>query len=408
VYDPRSFGAVALARAAEGVCELVWVVDTSVPEVGAMPQLLRRLGGLIDIAGMSADDATASIAASRPNGILALSDRQLVWTARVAGQLGLAFVTPAAAESLTDKYAQRTALRAGGLPVPGFWPIPEAGDAQGWAELATQASFPALRKPRRSAGSRDVVRVDSLEELRLAQLADEPEPGRAQQQLLEEYLRDRLADEERDFAGYVSVESIVSDGQVSHLAITGRLPPAEPFRETGFFIPSALLEDERRAVLDTASAAIAALDVNFSCLHTEIKLTPDGPRVIEINGRMGGGTPEMLAAVTDVDLLAVAMRLALGERIAFGEMPRTSGVVYVLYAHAPMSTRRIVAVDGLERLRDDPSVRRVILNRGPGQDVDWRDGNWGHVFSVHGVVNDHAGLVALARRVAAQTRIRGR
>jgi hypothetical protein len=53
-------------------------------------------------------------------------------------------------------------------------------------------------------------------------------------------------------------------------------------------------------------------------------------------------------------------------------------------------------------------VGQVVLNRGPGQDVDWREGNWGHVFSVHGVVSDHAELEALARRINSDTQIRGR
>jgi biotin carboxylase len=407
-YHPRSFGTFEVAKAAEGVCRLVWVVDTGMPEVDSMSRLLRRLGDLVDVAGMSVDDAAASIATSRPDGLLALHDSLLPWTARVAEQLELPFIAPGVAESLADKYAQRTALRAGGLAVPGFWRIPGVDDVQAWADLAAQASFPALLKPRIGLGSHDVVRVQSMDELqlRLADLRGESDsqPGRL---LLEEYLHDRPSDEGRDFAGYVSVESIVSDGHASHLAITGRFPPTEPFRETGFFIPSALDDADRRDVLDTAGAAIAALGVTHGCLHTEIKLTPQGPRVIELNGRMGGGTPDMLAAVTDIDLMAIAMRLALGERIVFDDMPHWKGVVYVLYAHAPTSMHRILAVDGLDRLRSNPSVDRVMLNRGPGHNVDWREGNWGHVFSVHGVVADHAELATLARHIDAETRISG-
>jgi hypothetical protein len=115
----------------------------------------------------------------------------------------------------------------------------------------------------------------------------------------------------------------------------------------------------------------------------------------------------MLAAVTDVDLLAIAMRLALGEPIEFDEMPHCARVVYVLYAHAPASMRRITAIDGLQRLRADPNIQRVMLNRGPGQSVHWREGNWGHVFSVHGVVDDHEQLKTVARQIHAETLIRG-
>ena len=409
VYHPRSFGTFALAKAASGVCQLVWVIDSDVPELGSMPRLLRRLGEIVDVAGLSLDEAATRIAATGPDGILSLSDSQLRWTAGVAERLGLAFVGAETAERLSDKYAQRTALRAAGMSVPDFWVVPEAADAQGWSALCEQASFPALLKPRRSGGSRDVVRVRTPDELRalVPEIVERRGPIAPQSLMLEGYLPDRPQDGGTEFAGYVSVESIVSDGVASHLAITGRFPPAEPFRETGFFIPSALGQADSDDVAATAGEAIAALGVTVGTLHTEVKLTPDGPRVIEVNGRMGGGTPEMLAAVTDVDLLALAMRLALGERIVIAAMPQCTGVVYVLYSHAPVTMRRIVAVDGLELLRSDPSVRQVLLNRGPGSEVDWHDGNWGHVLSVHGVVSSHEELLALARRVGTETRIRG-
>jgi biotin carboxylase len=407
VYHPWSFGVYEVAKAAQGVCRLVWIVDASIAEVESMTPLLRRLGDLVDVAGTSVDEAAQRVAASRPDGLLALRDSLLPWSARIAERLELAFIAPAVAETLADKYAQRSAMRAAGLPVPGYWKIPACDGDVEWAELAVQARFPALLKPRSGLGSRDVVRVESIQELRreVGRIADPLERGHL---LLEEYLRDRPSDEGRDFAGYVSVESIVSDGCTSHLAITGRFPPAEPFRETGFFIPDALTDDEREEVLEAASATIAALGVTHGCLHTEIKLTPDGARAIELNGRMGGGTPEMLAAVTDIDLLGISMRLALGERVVFDEMPRATAVVYVLYAQAPMSMSEVVAVDGLDRLRRDPRVDRVMLNRGPGQRVDWREGNWDHVFSVHGVVADHAELAAVARQIDRETQIHGR
>ena len=49
-------------------------------------------------------------------------------------------------------------------------------------------------------------------------------------------------------------------------------------------------------MLDIASMAIKALGVRVGFLHTEIKLTPDGPRIIEVNGRLGGSVAEMAKA----------------------------------------------------------------------------------------------------------------
>ncbi len=129
--------------------------------------------------------------------------------------------------------------------------------------------------------------------------------------------------------------------------------------------------------------------------------------MIEVNGRIGGGVPEMLLDATDVDLLAIALRLALGEAIVFDSMPSFSKVGYLLYVQAPFEMRQVVAVNGLDQLRADPAVEEVILSRGPGQSVDWREGNHGHVFTVRGAVSDHTELKRIEQRVHAEVQIVG-
>ena len=117
------------------------------------------------------------------------------------------------------------------------------------------------------------------------------------------------------YAAYVSVESVVAAGVISHLALTGRFPLAENFRETGFFIPAALGRRRRGGGARLATSAIEALGVTTGCLHTEIKFTPEGPRIIEVNGRVGGGVPEMLERAAGVALLELTLRVALGEAV---------------------------------------------------------------------------------------------
>jgi biotin carboxylase len=459
VYHPRSFGTMAIAEAAETICELVWVIDSSEPDVSSMSRLLRRVGGVVDVAGMSFEQAAAAIAQERPAGILALADERLLWTARVAALLKLPFLQPDVAARLTDKYVQREALQAAGLPVPGFWQVPDEADERGWQALASVATFPAVLKPRRGEGSRDIVRVRSFDELRVlvaetpaaeasaagASDGEAPDGGapageapgdapageapageapagdaapadgespparheRAHDLVLEEYLGDRPEAAGHHFADYVSVESVVSGGQISHLAITGRFPPADPFRETGFFIPCAFDEQQRAEIADVATAAVRAIGVGVGVLHTEVKLTPDGPRVIELNGRIGGGVPEMLADATGVRLMALAMRVALGESIVFETMPDCTQVGYLLYVQAPASMTTVTGIDGLDRLRAMPGVDEVTINRGPGRAVDWRSGNHGHVFSVRGAVADHDELRSIERFVSGEVEIHG-
>lgn len=220
---------MAIAEAAEGICELVWVLDSSDPEISSMARLLCRLGSVVDVAGLTLQEAAAAVAAAEPDGILALADSLLVWTARLAAALELPFLSVQVAERLTDKYLQREALARAGVPVPGFWQIPRERDTRSWDALEQAARFPAVLKPRRGEGSRDIVRVGSFAELRALVAATPSGAGSEPELVLEEYLRDR-PDHARDrFADYVSVESVVSGTRTSHLAVTGRFPPAEPF-----------------------------------------------------------------------------------------------------------------------------------------------------------------------------------
>lgn len=67
------------------------------------------------------------------------------------------------------------------------------------------------------------------------------------------------------------------------------------------------------AVLSVVTEAHAALGIRTGLTHTELRLTPTGPRVVEVNGRLGGDFIPLLGALaTGVDLVAAACDIALG------------------------------------------------------------------------------------------------
>jgi biotin carboxylase len=406
VYEPSSFATLALFEAAEGLCDLLWVVDVARPEVASVAALLRRLGTLVDVSGLTIEAAAASIAAFEPSGILALADDALRWTADVAELLHLQFHSPATARLLTDKFAQRRALDEGGLTVPKSWVLPGEAPGQGVSALRHEIRFPAVVKPRVGEGSRDTFTVSSFEEVRVA--AETTLAGEVRDLVVEEYIPDGPAGVAGEgFAGYVSVESYASAGRVRHLAVNGRTEPAPPFRETGFFIPGALDATLQRDVLQVAEAAAMAVGVTTGCLHTEIKLCTSGPVVIEVNGRVGGGVPELLFAATGARLLTLAMRLALGEVLELdGPLP-CELVAFLLYVQAPPEVHVVTAIEGMDELRALRGVDEVVLRRGPGSQVDWREGNHGHVLSVFGHVGDHRELREVIANVGTTLRITG-
>jgi biotin carboxylase len=396
---------MSLVEAARHRCTIVWVVDTSDPEVASMERLLQRVGTCVDVAGMDRESAIAAVAQHRPNALLALADDCLVFAADLAHGLGLSFTSPEVARRYTDKHEQRRAFALAGLDVPRQWVVDPA-DPTIFSEIQHQARFPAVLKPRRGEASRDTLPVASFEEL-ISLWRSEGFASSSQVFVLEEYIPDSDTPVCGDgFAGYVSVESVVSNEVVSHLAVNGRMPPAFPFRETGFFIPAALSEDLSATIFEVAERAAHALGVVNGCLHTEIKMTPTGPVVIEVNGRIGGGVPEMLQAATGIDLLGLAFDLALGNDVVLAT-PSARCLAYLFYVQPPSAMSRVLAVEGLDELRSTPGVTEVTLNRGPGHEVSWRYGNHGHVFSVFGTCADHEELRRMNTLISQSVRIVG-
>jgi len=120
-----------------------------------------------------------------------------------------------------------------------------------------------------------------------------------------------------------------------------------------------------------------------------------------------GHLPELLAAANGVRFMSLAVRLALGQHISYEELPPCDRVAYLLYVHAPQEIHTVTAVEGLSQLKETAGVDEIVLKRGPGQPVDWREGNHGYVYSVFGTVADHEELRHLYGLVSSLVTIEG-
>jgi hypothetical protein len=142
------------------------------------------------------------------------------------------------ARSLVDKLCQREALRKGGVPSPLCWEIPAGRSPAAVEAVAAAVDYPAVLKPRTGSRGQYTTLVADAGDL-VGQVALlPPQAGGNAGMFVEQYLPDLAAGPSERFADYLSVESLVALGEVSHVAVTGRFPLAEPFRETGFFIPA--------------------------------------------------------------------------------------------------------------------------------------------------------------------------
>jgi biotin carboxylase len=402
VFDPRGTRSVRLSEAAAGSWEILWLVDTARYDLGSTVRLLARLGTVVDTADLEPDEIATLLEPLHPAGIITFADAEMVRTAQIARAAGLSFHTPEVALLLTNKIAQREAFEAAGLPVPRFWAVPAGADAATRRHVAGVARFPVIVKPQAGAGGRQTYRaVDAADFLRQLDAFAETSDADLAAVIVEELLADSWARDSREYADYVSVESVAENGRLTHLAVTGRLPLSEPFRESGFFIPSNLPADVLADVCDLAGRAIDAVGAaTRGIFHTEIKLTPDGPRVIEINGRIGGRTPDIFALSSDILLLEIAARVALGLPADVVAPVRFTGVGYLTYVQPPMNATSLVRLDGVKELGTTEGIHDVVVNKRPGDVIDWRDGNQGFVIAVVGWAPDHDAVFAARHRVA--------
>jgi biotin carboxylase len=401
-YGPRCVPVMQLAEAAAGLCDLLWIIDTAVPGMGEMADLLNRFGPIVDLQGMTAEEAVKTLADWEPDGITTYLDAGMVELARMAEKLSLPFHSPATAAALTDKARQRRALADAGLEIPPCHLVRPGQSARELSAVEAEVGWPAILKPRSAQGSRCTFLVRDRAELE--NLLDALGPGRPGM-VLEGYLADDPARAGDPYADYVSVESVVADGVISHLALTGRFPPAGNFRETGFFIPAALDAESRSAVLDLATRAIDALWVRTGCLHTEVKFTPDGPRIIEVNGRLGGGVPEMLERAAGVSLLDLTLRVALGEPVFVDGPVATDRIGYRFFLQPPTVSATVTAIEGINDLTDHAEVDTVSVHQGPGASLDWRDGSGNHIVAVVGSTDDEEQLQAAYRLLHQQVTV---
>ncbi|MBD0290282.1 MAG: ATP-grasp domain-containing protein [Thermoleophilia bacterium] len=310
------------------------------------------------------------------------TDFPVLVAARVAARLGLAHpLPPEVAAAAVSKALQREAFARAGVPQPAWRAVTAAED---------DVTLPAVVKPPDRQGQVAVSLVRAREELAPAVEAAVA-ASRNGSALVEELVE----------GPEVTVNAFSREGDFRVLTVTDRItaPPPAFGVALRHVWPSAVSVDE---AVEAARAAAAALGIREGPTYTQLRVGEDGPRVIELAARLGGGhDAELCEAALGIDLNALALAAALGRR-AKVPVGRPAGGACVLFLVAPPGRlRRVAGVDEALRL---PGVLDALPYRPPG----WR-------FGPLRAGADRAGFVlargdsraqALARGEAAAERVR--
>lgn len=290
-------------------------------------------------------------------GVLAWDEARVLQAAKVAAALSLPGGDPEAAMRCRDKHLTRTALWAAGVPQPRSALVSDVDEAEAAAE---SLGYPVVLKPRAMAASLGVVRVDSPDELarRFAFARDTMIPGA--------WHYDQVLVEECVTGEEISVDSAVHAGTVYPMFIARKEVGYPPyFEELGHVVDGAdpLLADD--TVREVVRAAHAALGFRDGMTHTELMLTADGPKVIEVNARLGGDLiPYLGMRATGIDPGLAAAAVACGRKPAVTAVRADAGAVRFFYPEKDDTTVGDVVLD-LAALPARPD--RFVVLAEPGE-----------------------------------------
>ena len=334
------------------------------------------------------------------DGVVTICDYYIDTVAQVAQALGLpqAFSANVVMERRKDRV--REAIEGAGLPNPKF------AVTRSWDETRSEAQrigYPLIVKPTDLASSAFVRLIHDEEELCAAFDALEQFPRNFREQarvpllLLEEYLRGE------EF----SVEACTYRGRTTVIGITDKSLTGFPyFIEDGHMFPARLDPADAAAIEALVLGALDAVGHDHGISHTEVKLTADGPRVVEINPRPGGNyIAELIQRVTGIDLLDAQIELALGREPDLRR--RDTGVASAAIKFlVPPRGGYVLAMDGAASLEADPNIERWSLSAVAGSEVAAPIDNacyLGHVIAVDRVGGQARGY---AERALAEVTLR--
>lgn len=150
------------------------------------------------------------------------------------------------------------------------------------------------------------------------------------------------------------VDALLDEGEVIYAHATDDLDPCG-LRDVRRVAPAGLDEAAEAELVDHAAACVRALGFRRGAFNIEVKRTKQGPRMIEVNGRLGGySTTDIHKEVWGVDLVEQWLRASLNLKL--GPMEHKPNC-YVAESLLPSPCSGVLEHDGfLDRVHTAPGL----------------------------------------------------
>jgi len=282
-------------------------------------------------------DTTKQIALKhRVNGLATTQmEKPLRLMAKLAQELDSPFHSPEVVERSLDKWLMKQAFLQYGVPCARgklFQKNEEIKESD-----LKDFRYPLVLKPKDATSSQGVFR-------------DAGETGKFSRNgelIIEEFIEGKEC----------SVETITFKGKTTVVQYTEKfITPFPHTVEMGHLQPADLSNEEQRQIDKVVTAAINAIGIDNSAAHTEVKITAEGPKILEIGARGGG---DFISSYLTLASTGVSMDEAI-IKVAFGEepdlRPKTSMYSCIKYFSLPVGKKVYKVTDYSEIFNDEHVV----------------------------------------------------
>ncbi len=335
----------AIQKAKEMGLQVV-AVDMNPNAVGFKEEgIIKEVISTIDIPAVVACAKKHSI-----DGVMTLaSDMPMRTVSAVSKELGLVGISEETALKATNKLCMREALKQCGVPIPKFY---KASNREEYNAAVAKFNGPFIVKPADNSGSRGIVKIENVtNEKQIFEAYDYSKlSSRSGDVVVEEYM----------IGPEVSVETLTVNGECHVIQITDKITTGAPhFVEMGHTQPSQLDKETKQRISEVAKLANKAVGITNGPSHTEIIVTKDGPKIVELGARLGGDciTTHLVPLSTGVDMVGSCIKIAMGEvpDIAI-KICKGSAIRYLA-----CDSGRIVSITGIDEAKSIKGVCQISI-----------------------------------------------
>lgn len=292
------------------------------------------------------------------DGIMTIaSDRPMITIAKVAKELNLHGIDERTAINATNKAKMREALKKSSVPIPMYFSVDNYEQYLESIYKIKKNNCKVIVKPADNSGSRGISLIENYQEKKLEKIYKYcKEHSNTGSLVVEEYME----------GPEVSVETLSYNGTCHVIQITDKITTGAPyFVEMGHSQPSSLDKEIIEKIKKVAVDANKAIGIKNGPSHTEVKVTKDGPKIVELGARLGGDniTTHLVPYSTGVNMVEACINIALGQEVDIRKKFQKASAI----RFKKCDTGEIINITGVEEAKKMNGIKNVNIVHGVGE-----------------------------------------